>query len=110
VECGVGAGKSLFLLGVLTDGGRHPRRVWGFDSFQGLPAPSPQDRGDRRPEKIKAGKLSHSEEEVRARMISYGTSETKLANRFVHVAGYFPHSFPQYTGGPIALLHLDVDL
>src|SRR2546427_6243350 len=29
VECGVGAGRSLFLLGVLTDGGRHPRRVWG---------------------------------------------------------------------------------
>lgn len=110
VECGVGAGKSLFLLGVLTDGGRHLRRVWGFDSFQGLPDPSPHDRVDRRPQKVKAGKLSHGEEEVRARMIGYGTSETKLANRFVFVAGYFPHSFPQYPGGLIALLHLDVDL
>ena len=110
VECGVGAGRSLYLLASLTEGGTQPRRLWGFDSFQGLPPPGPHDQAERRPGKIKAGKLAYSEEEVRARLIAYGASERKLAERVVFVPGYFPKSFPRYTGGPIALLHLDVDL
>jgi hypothetical protein len=110
VECGVGAGKSLFMLGLLTEDRKHPRRLWGFDSFQGLPAPAHEDEPDSAPKRIKAGKYAHSEAEVRARMISNGISETNLAKRFVFVQGYFPTSFPQYAGKRVALLHLDVDL
>jgi hypothetical protein len=109
VECGVGAGKSLAMLGMLTRDQRNPRRLWGFDSFEGLPAPAPEDEPDSAPRKIRAGNFASSEEAVRARMIRYGISEPELARRFVLVPGYFPAAFPQYTGERIALLHLDVD-
>src|SRR5438128_9466954 len=52
VECGVEEGASLLMLAALTEGGRFPRRVWGFDSFEGLPAPAPQDEPEREPELI----------------------------------------------------------
>ena len=110
VECGVGAGKSLCMLGLLTEGGKQPRRVWGFDSFKGLPEPAPEDEPDTDPRTIRAGKYAYRETDVRARMVSYGVSKEQLKKRFVFVKGYFPDSFPQYSGGPIALLHLDVDL
>jgi O-methyltransferase len=110
VECGVGAGKSLYMLGVLTEKGKHPRRLWGFDSFRGLPPPAPEDEADTDPGTIRAGKYAYRVSDVRARMISYGMSKAQLKKRFVFVKGYFPDSFPQYSGGPIALLHLDVDL
>jgi O-methyltransferase len=110
VECGVGRGKSLFMLAVLTERHRHPRRLWGFDSFQGLPEPSVFDEPDRAPERIKAGMYAFSEDKVRSYLIDRGISESTLAERFVFVEGYFPASFPKYTGDQIALLHLDVDL
>ena len=109
VECGVGAGKTLFLLGILTAGGTHPRRVWAFDSFQGLPPAGKEDEPDRAPKRFAAGKLSTSEETVRTRLLSYGMPRKGL-DRIVFVPGFFPHSFSRYTGGPIALFHLDVDL
>jgi hypothetical protein len=110
VECGVGGGKSLFMLALLTEAHIHPRRLWGFDSFQGLPAPGPLDEPESAPERIKAGKYAFRESEVRSHLLTHGISESTLAERFVFVQGYFPASFPEYTGQPIALLHLDVDL
>ncbi|HKP19354.1 MAG TPA: TylF/MycF/NovP-related O-methyltransferase [Gaiellaceae bacterium] len=110
VECGVGAGKSMFLLATMTEGGRHPRTLWGFDSFQGLPAATPEDEAETMTRKLRAGKFAHSEDDVRAYLVSYGMDEAKVAERIVLVPGYFPDSFEQYDGGPIALLHLDVDL
>jgi O-methyltransferase len=110
VECGVGSGKTLYMLAMLTRHGKHPRRLWGFDSFEGLPPPAPEDRADTAPRKIRAGKYAHGEDEVRARLISYGISKRSLRERFVLVPDYFPAGFPRYSGEPIALLHLDVDL
>jgi O-methyltransferase len=109
VECGVGAGKTLFVLGILSEGGTHVRRVWAFDSFQGLPAAGQEDEPERAPKRFRAGKLSTSEETVRTRLTSYGMPR-KTLDRIAFVPGFFPHSFSTYAGGPIALLHLDVDL
>jgi len=110
VECGVGAGKTLYMLAALTEHGRYPRRVWAFDSFAGLPPPTPEDQADGAPRTIRAGIYAHSEDEVRARLVEYGITKAQLRKRFTFVEGYFPDGFPQYSGGPIALLHLDVDL
>ena len=43
-------------------------------------------------------------------MNKYGISQAQLEERFILVKGYFPATFPQYSGDRIALLHLDVDL
>jgi O-methyltransferase len=117
VECGVGNGRTLFWLGLLTEGGEHARRVWGFDSFEGLPPPHPEDQADRFSSgKIKAGMFAHSEAEGRALLLrnrispNRGISRRQLRKRFVLVPGFFPESFPKYSGGPIALLHLDVNI
>lgn len=110
VECGVGAGKSLFLLATMTEGGKHPRKLWGFDSFQGLPAATPEDEAETMTRKLRPGKFAHDQDDVLAYLVSYGMDEERVAERVVLVPGYFPDSFGQYDGGPIALLHLDVDL
>jgi len=110
VECGVGTGYTLFTFGVLTADGKHPRRLWGFDSFQGLPEAGPEDKPHRSPSKIITGRFASPKPRVRARMIRCGIPEQELDERFVLVEGLFPATFPEYSGGPIALLHLDVDL
>jgi predicted O-methyltransferase YrrM len=53
---------------------------------------------------------AHSENEVRARLVGYGITRSQLRKRFTFVEGYFPDGFARYSGGPIALLHIDVDL
>jgi predicted O-methyltransferase YrrM len=110
VECGVGAGKTLYMLAALTEQGRHERRIWAFDSFAGLPPPAPEDRADAAPQGIRTGLYAHSEAEVRARLLDYGVTKAQLRRRFTFVQGFFPQGFPQYSGDPIALLHLDADL
>jgi hypothetical protein len=110
VECGVNKGASLLMLAALTEDGRYPRRVWGFDSFEGLPGRAPQDEPDRKPDLIKAGRLAESEAAVRIRLLRSGISRKEFESRFVLVKGWFPTTFADYADGPIALLHLDVDL
>jgi O-methyltransferase len=110
VECGVGAGKTLYMLAALTAHGKNKRHLWGFDSFEGLPPPTPEDEPGSAPQKIRGGMYAHSENEVRARLISYGVTNAQLKRRFTFVKGFFPETFPRYPGGPIALLHIDVDL
>jgi hypothetical protein len=117
VECGVGQGRSLFILGVLTEGARRPRHLWGFDSFEGLPSPGSDDEPGRFPTgKIRAGMWAYSGSEVRALMLRYRIlpdrclSPRDLRERFSFVRGFYPQSFPEYAGGAISLLHLDVDL
>jgi macrocin-O-methyltransferase TylF-like protien len=89
VECGVGTGKTLYMLAALTENGKRPRRVWGFDSFQGLPPPAPEDRPETAPRKIRAGKYAHSREEIEARLLAYGISQRSLDERFILVQASF---------------------
>ena len=47
VECGIGHGVTFVFWAALCfdEGGR--RRLWGFDSFEGFPEPTPDDRSPR---------------------------------------------------------------
>src|SRR5262249_1408724 len=110
VEGGGGAGRSLALLGTLARGEELPRRVWGVASFDGLPAPPAPHEEHRALDRFKAGRLAFRVPDVRANLIRYGISSGDLNRRFVLVKGYFPTSFMEYSGEPIGLLHLDVDL
>jgi hypothetical protein len=124
VECGVGNGTSLFTLGLLTEDGR-PRRLWGFDSFgEKLPPPQPEDEPDgasapasrkaKARRKIEAKKTARSESHLRALVLGYRLhsrgriSRRQLRKRFVLVRGLSPAGFREYAGGPIALLHLNL--
>lgn len=43
VECGVGSGRSIFMLSVITRRLARSREIWGFDTFQGMPPPGQED-------------------------------------------------------------------
>ena len=49
VECGVGRGLTLYMLGYFMAARRSTRRLYGFDSFEGFPPPTAADTSDRRP-------------------------------------------------------------
>src|ERR1043165_3661042 len=96
VECGVGKGRSLYMLAVLTTNDRPPRRVWGFDSFKGFPGPAVEDEAAAAPKRFREGSLAYGRAEVRHRLISYGLPRDQLGNRVRLVKGFFPESFPEY--------------
>jgi O-methyltransferase len=116
VECGVGNGKSLFWLGLLTEGGKHARRIWGFDSFEGLPPAQPEDEKASKQaiRKVRAKKTTRSEAHLRWMILRYRLrprrriSRRQLQQRFVFVKGLSPATFSTYADGPIALLHLNL--
>jgi hypothetical protein len=108
VECGVGWGHSLFYLGCLVKDEMKGRRIWAFDSFEGFPEPSPQDDSPRKPRK---GEWSDtSVEGVRQMLVSSGLDAAFVESQIRFVKGFFNESLVKYDGGPIAFLHLDVDL
>jgi hypothetical protein len=108
VECGVGMGATLLMWSELCyDEGRH-RRIWGFDSFEGFPAPTVQDASPRNPQK---GEWAISTvRTIRDMLVTSGLSEEWVRSHVTLVKGFFEDSLPKYTGDKIALLHLDVDL
>jgi O-methyltransferase len=116
VECGVGNGRSLFFLGLLTEDGKHARRIWGFDPFEGLPPPQPEDQKASKAaiRKVRARKTARSEAHLRWMILRYRLrprrriSRRQLQRRFVFVRGLSPAAFSTYADGPIALLHLNL--
>ncbi|MBI3087359.1 MAG: class I SAM-dependent methyltransferase [Candidatus Omnitrophica bacterium] len=108
VECGVGRGNSLALLAFLVKEEAHKRHLWAFDSFEGFPEPSSEDASVRHPKKGQWGRTG-------VRLVEQILLDSGLDLAFVRshvtlVKGFFEDSLPKYAGGPIALLHLDVDL
>jgi hypothetical protein len=113
VECGVWRGGAAFLMAaVLAQRGDDSRRVWMFDSFEGLPAPRQVD-----------GPAAHAYfentdapdyfdncqadlDEVRASARRLG-----VADRTEIVPGWFDDTLPRTREriGPIAVLRLDCD-
>jgi hypothetical protein len=104
VECGVARGGCLALLALLAG---PDRTVWGFDSFEGLPELTPEDKGHgvewvgfqaAGPDGEKA--VSHTFETLGLPM-----DDVRL------VAGWFQDTLPQFVDevGEIALLRLDAD-
>jgi len=109
VECGVGRGLTLYMLGYFMAARRSTRRLYGFDSFEGFPPPTAADTSDRRPV---AGdlwadtSLMHVAEHFR-----YGELQEFFSEQVTLVPGFFSRTL-RGADNPrgIALLNLDVDL
>jgi O-methyltransferase len=109
VECGVGYGATFLILAWLSYTNKDGRTVWGFDSFEGFPAPTLFDQSPRNPQK---GQWNVSSiQDIEQKLTTQGGIDPMHIKRHVKlVKGFFNESVAKYRGGPIALLHLDVDL
>ena len=106
VECGVGVGRSMFAFSLLTQRTARPREILGFDTFKGMPSPTAEDGVANRD---MAGVWKHPEEQVVGLLTHNGISTTFIHEHVTFVPGLLNETLPSYDGGPIALLHLDVD-
>jgi len=99
VDCGVWNGGSTIILGSFAP----EREVWAFDSFEGLPAPSPLD-GSKSFRHV--GDCLGSEQMLRA-----GFAAHNDPTRLHVVRGWFDQTFAKARDqvGPIAVLHADGD-
>jgi O-methyltransferase len=100
VECGSCNGGTGAILAYVAAGDN--RRVWLFDSFEGLPEPKPED-GERA--KAWVGECLGQEAMVREVLLRVGAR----ADRVEIVKGWFENTLASAETGPIALLHLDAD-
>lgn len=108
VECGVGKMGSFRVLASLVEKDTTNRVLWGFDSFEGFPSPSPEDESPRNPKK---GEWKFIEpEDVPKVLLVLGFNENFIDKRIKVVKGFVKDSLPQSSVGDIAFLHLDVDL
>jgi O-methyltransferase len=115
VECGVGRGRSLLVIAAInslldkSEGGQ--RHIFGYDSFEGFPEPTPEDSSPRNPQK---GEWSTSPSGT----YTYSEDFTKLVlesadvptERVTLAKGYFSESLAAHPDRAIALLHVDGDL
>ena len=102
VEMGFGEGYSANQFARLMNEGKIAKRnLWLYDSFTGFPHPTKEDISPRKPFK---GEWARPIEPALA-------IKNKIDTNVEVVKGYFEEVLPQtYTGGPIAILHLDCDL
>ncbi len=119
-ECGVGRGESLLMLAFLikeSGGGR--RHLYGFDSFEGFPEPTIEDRDDSpEPRKINPQKgqyktpLNHVWQFLLNNLTdTRGKRDEQFVNTHITlIKGYFNQTLLDYPGKQIALLHIDCDL
>ena len=110
VECGVGPGSSLFDFAVISAVLDRPRHIYGFDTFEGLPAPASEDGAwNTRME----GAWSYSQEHVREELLLAGLDEDFISTSITLIPGEFSQALPGVMHNwvsPIALLHIDVDI
>jgi len=107
VECGVGPGLSLFDFAMVSQAIGKGRHMYGFDSFEGLPDPTPSDG----PWNVRSGGLfSYSVRHVQDELRLAGLKEEFIGAHITLIPGPFSATLPRYDKGPIALLHIDVDL
>jgi hypothetical protein len=103
VECGVATGKSLGILGLVSD-----KKIYGFDSFEGFPKGTDKDSKSFSSDKKWLYKLMGIDL-ARDNIIRMGLSSADVDSRIFFVKGFFPDSFDGFKE-EVALLHLDVDL
>lgn len=110
VECGVAAGGSSALLAwVIKKYSVHPRRLFSFDSFSGMPKPTADDSHqgvDAESTGWGTGTCAATEESVREICVKLGVDDVLTT-----VKGYFEDTLPQMRDwvGMVALLHMDGD-
>ncbi len=112
-ECGVWKGGSVMLIGhLLLKAGISDRKIYLYDSFEGMPKPGEND-GDwekaewekhRRDDQLNNWCLS-SLEEVKVNMASTGYP----AENFIFIKGKVEETIPGMLPGKLALLRLDTD-
>ncbi len=100
VECGVASGQSLVVLKILSIAENKGRRIYGFDTFEGLPEPRPHERG-------KKGWFKYS----KASVVQFFKDANTPMDNVELVEGDISETlkgfeFPE----PVAFLHIDVDL
>ncbi|WP_319772060.1 TylF/MycF/NovP-related O-methyltransferase [Breoghania sp.] len=106
MECGVWRGGAcIFMQAYLKARGLTDRRVFVADSFEGLPAPSEQDRGLDLT-KARYPQLAVDQETVRRNFELYDL----LDDNVVFLKGWFADTLPTAPVDRIALLRLDGDL
>ncbi len=106
VECGVGPGRSVFAFSIITQTLTRPRQIWGFDTFKGILPPSTEDGKSNA---HKTGWWNHPRRQVVELLQFNGIDQSFITDNIKLVPGEFSESLPVYDGGPIALLHLDID-
>lgn len=106
VECGVGPGRSIFAFSIITQSMTRPREIWGFDTFEGIPPPSAEDGKSNA---HKTGWWNHPRRQVVELLEFNGIDTSFIAENIRFVPGLFSDTLLDYNGGPIALLHLDID-
>lgn len=107
VECGVGHGRSLLTMTLLVKVQGDKRNMWGFDSFEGFPSPTPEDVSPRDPQ---VGDYAISIQSVTRTLNEHVADEQFVVSRVTLVRGFFEDSLPRYPQPAISLLNLDVDL
>ena len=107
VECGVGHGRSLLTMTLLVKVQGDKRNLWGFDSFEGFPHPTPEDVSPRDPQ---LGDYAISIQSVTRTLNEHVADEQFVRSRVTLVKGFFEQSLPRYPQPAISLLNLDVDL
>lgn len=112
VECGVAWGVSLCQLAILVTESTVKRHIWGFDSWEGLPAQNKEDLASSQPlyKNDSKGKLVISKETVWRNLRNSGLNEYFINDQITLVKGWFSDTLPKYRGSSIAFLHLDPDL
>ncbi len=117
VECGVGAGSQIMAMQLAALG--TDKRVYAFDSFEGIPMAGEHDTsqpgiGEIKHNKflplkerlVSSGITCHSSKNVKDNFERFGIPLTNI----LFIEGWFQDTLPLYETGPIALLRLDGDL
>jgi len=103
VECGTARGGSAALLGLALQARDPDRRLWVFDTFEGMPEPTANDPDEEVARKY-VGTCRGSIEDVTALF-----EDLHLAQRTTLVKGLFQDTLRTARIGRVALLHLDGD-
>lgn len=103
VECGTARGGCAALMGLTCRQRGQPREMWVFDTFEGLPPPSPADP-DYELARTSVGTCRGDFSEVRGLLERLGVLEGAHL-----VKGLFQDTVPTAGVRQVALLHLDGD-
>ena len=109
VECGVGKAKSFQMLAILMNQYGRKEKLWGFDSYEGYPEPTKEDES---PRKRVAGEWNFLGDHLVVDVLRHAGIQDELLSRVKLVKGFVEETLPKTKDqmGPIALLHLDINL
>ena len=119
LEFGVGRGRSLISIMSLeyyyrTKKNYRPKKIYAFDSFQGFPEPSAEDKSKRNPKKGEwshspNGNFKYSKANLKKILRNAGFPKTFIEEINI-VKGFFSKTTKNTDIKKIAIMHLDGDL